>query len=415
MVFDRANNTFDSLVQEKGSKGVFESQRHFGVCDLRPFLVLVLALFARGWTAHADKIQFVSDLRHRLTEGRYPARCRLLPCKRMKQLNPAFSRTHRAILVARIVFLTTLVAGIVFGATRGNFTSRASDKAAITTASNDNGRNTPSPTTYASAIKTSTLTPVCTTDPVVVNNADSGAGSLRQAIADACDASTITFNMALVTSPITLTTSELTISKNLTVTGPGSSVLTIRRGTAAGTAQFRVFNVNSGTVNISGVTVTNGTPTASTPDGGGIVNSTTLALTDVIVSGNTAGVGLPGGATGGGGGVGGGIYNGGTLTMTNCFVNGNTAGKGGDGSGVGGNGGNGGGLYNTASLTMTSCSVNGNTAGKGGTGGTTKGGEGGWGGALYNRANLSMTDCVISGNAGGLGGDGGGFVSGGNG
>ncbi|HEY0765638.1 MAG TPA: hypothetical protein VGD61_24880 [Pyrinomonadaceae bacterium] len=63
----------------------------------------------------------------------------------------------------------------------------------------------------------------CTTDPVVANNLDDGPGSLRQAIADACDGSTITFNMATVTSPISLTTAQLTIEKNLTITGPGST------------------------------------------------------------------------------------------------------------------------------------------------------------------------------------------------
>jgi hypothetical protein len=329
-------------------------------------------------------------------------------------MSPPFSRTHRAVFVARIVFLVTLLAGIVFVAARSNFTSRASDKTAITTTPSDKGRNTPTSKAYTSALKSSTLTPVCTTDPVVVNNSDSGAGSLRQAIADACDASTITFNMALVTSPISLTTAELSINKNLTITGPSSSLLTVQRSSAGGTPQFRIINIGSGTVSISGVTVTNGTPTASTPDGGGFVNSSTLTLTDVIVSGNTAGVGLPGGATGGGGGVGGGIYNGGTLIMTNCSVNGNTAGKGGAGSSAGGDGGKGGGLYNTASLTMTNCSVNGNNAGKGGTGGA-KGGDGGWGGALYNRASLDMTNCVITGNNSGLGGDGGGPVNGGNG
>jgi hypothetical protein len=35
---------------------------------------------------------------------------------------------------------------------------------------------------------------VCTTDPVVTNTSDSGAGSLRDALATACDSSTITFS-----------------------------------------------------------------------------------------------------------------------------------------------------------------------------------------------------------------------------
>src|SRR5882762_7413414 len=162
----------------------------------------------------------------------------------MTQLNPPFSRTHRAVFVARIVFLSTLLAGIVFFATRGNFTSRASDKTAITTTPSDKGRNTPSSKMYSSAPKTSTLAPLCTTDPVVVNNSDSGAGSLRQAIADACDASTITFNMAMVTSPISLTTAELGINKNLTITGPSSSLLTVQRSSAGGTPDFRIFTIN---------------------------------------------------------------------------------------------------------------------------------------------------------------------------
>src|SRR5262249_7787752 len=53
---------------------------------------------------------------------------------------------------------------------------------------------------------------VCTTTPVVTTNADSGPGSLRQAIADACGTAgnnVITFDMNSVASPITLTTAEL--------------------------------------------------------------------------------------------------------------------------------------------------------------------------------------------------------------
>src|SRR5215471_16723386 len=103
----------------------------------------------------------------------------------------------------------------------------------------------------------------CTTNPVVMNNSDSGAGSLRQAIIDACDGSAITFANT-VTSPITLTSGDLVIDKNLTITGPGANLLTVERSTADGTAQFRIFTINSGkTVNISGLTITNG----RTPDG----------------------------------------------------------------------------------------------------------------------------------------------------
>src|SRR4051794_31016383 len=117
-----------------------------------------------------------------------------------------------------------------------------------------------SSTSYAASATAASPVLFCTSNPVVVNNLDSGAGSLRQAIADACDGSTITFDMSTVTSPITLTSAQLTIDKNLTITGPGSTLLTIARSAAGGTPQFRIFNVsiNSTTVNISGVTVTNG-------------------------------------------------------------------------------------------------------------------------------------------------------------
>jgi hypothetical protein len=118
----------------------------------------------------------------------------------MKQLNPPFSRASRAVLVARIVFLVTLLAGIGLVAARTNLTSRASSKAAIATTPSDKQGKSPSSQAYASAPSTSTLTPLCATNPVVVNNLDSGAGSLRQAIADACAGSTITFDMAMVTS-----------------------------------------------------------------------------------------------------------------------------------------------------------------------------------------------------------------------
>jgi len=86
----------------------------------------------------------------------------------------------------------------------------------------------------------------------VTNTNDSGAGSLRQAIADAAAGDTI----SLAPGTITLTTGELVINKDLTISGPGSGKLTIQRSTAGGTPEFRIFNVTSstGTITISGLT-----------------------------------------------------------------------------------------------------------------------------------------------------------------
>ena len=58
----------------------------------------------------------------------------------------------------------------------------------------------------------------------VTNTNDSGAGSLRQAVADANDGDTIEFG---VTGIITLTTGELLVNKSITVNGPGSGNLSI--------------------------------------------------------------------------------------------------------------------------------------------------------------------------------------------
>ena len=77
--------------------------------------------------------------------------------------------------------------------------------------------------------------PTCI-DQVVTTNADSGAGSLRQAIIDACPGSTITFDTAGVFATpqtITLTTGELVIDKSLTIDGPGASQLTVSGNNAS--------------------------------------------------------------------------------------------------------------------------------------------------------------------------------------
>lgn len=122
---------------------------------------------------------------------------------------------------------------------------------------------------------------VCTSS-LVTTNADSGAGSLRQVIADACDGATVTFDSTGVFATpqtITLTTGELLIDKNLTINAGTNRV------TVSGNNASRVFHVNATrTVSLIGLTVTGGS--AST--GGGALNEGTLNVVNSTFTGNTA-------------------------------------------------------------------------------------------------------------------------------
>lgn len=141
----------------------------------------------------------------------------------------------------------------------------------------------------------------------VINNNDSGAGSLRQAIADAVPGEEIQF--AIIGS-ITLTSASLSIAKNLTITGPGANSLTIASGGA-----FRVFDLTAGIISISDLAIANGSDT----DGAGIQSTTTLTLTNVILTGNMAS------------NDGGGLHSNQTTTLDGCQFNGNVAGNNGGG------------------------------------------------------------------------------------
>ncbi|MDP2322643.1 MAG: choice-of-anchor J domain-containing protein, partial [Gammaproteobacteria bacterium] len=61
------------------------------------------------------------------------------------------------------------------------------------------------------------------TNVVVTNANDSGAGSLRQAIADACPGSTITFQAGV--GSVNLSSGEIVLDKDLTIQGPGAASL----------------------------------------------------------------------------------------------------------------------------------------------------------------------------------------------
>ncbi|MBC8074697.1 MAG: right-handed parallel beta-helix repeat-containing protein, partial [Chloroflexales bacterium] len=153
---------------------------------------------------------------------------------------------------------------------------------------------------------------------VVTTTADSGAGSLRQAISDATSGDTITFNLP---NPSTITlASQLDIGKNLTITGPGASQLAI-----SGNNAVRVFSVGTVAFTLERVTVANGYGVGRCYSAGGgllMTGGGSVTVRDSVFSGNQAA---------GGFGCGGAIAkSGGSLAVSNTtFVNNRAEGLGG--------------------------------------------------------------------------------------
>ena len=206
----------------------------------------------------------------------------------------------------------------------------------------------------------------------VTTTADSGPGSLRQAIANSLSGDVIKF---LTEGVITLTSGELSITNNLTIIGPGAFFLAISGNNAS-----RVFNISgSATTSISGLTIRDGRTTNGTMSGR-------------MQEGGT------------GGGQGGGVYNKGTLYMSDCFITGNATGSGGEGAfggngkdpgriggdggngGMGGPGGDGAGIYNSGVLKVRACTFLRNFTGSGGGGGFP--GAGGQGNPFPGRVGI---------------------------
>jgi predicted outer membrane repeat protein len=203
--------------------------------------------------------------------------------------------------------------------------------------------------TLANFFVTSTSDVVSATDNVL---------TLREAITQANTQAGTDNIFFSVNGTITLTGGELGISSNINLYGNGVPSLTI-----SGNNVGRVFNVDSGNVLLSGLTIAKG----SAFDGGGIRNNGNLTVQFCTFSGNSA---YGGGGIANGGSLtvnnstfssnsavtGGGIVNGGSLTVNNSTFSGNSATE------------RGGGINNVGILTVNSSTFSGNSAMKEGGG-----------------------------------------------
>jgi hypothetical protein len=246
----------------------------------------------------------------------------------------------------------------------------------------------------------------------VTSCADSGANTLRDAIAAAAPGGTIVFdqNCTIVLA------STLTLAQGVTIDGTGHTVVldggcTFSNGYCQ-SGGVTVFVVNSGVAaSLSTLTIQHGAGTfvclisvgVSFTCGGAIGNVGTLTVTNCTLTGNSTT------ASGTSGGFGGGaIYNGGTMTLTNSAVTGNTSPY-----------THGGGIYNPygSTLAVTNSTLSGNIAADSGGGiisdgmltvtNSTLSGNTAYnaGGAIdIEQGAPTITNSTISGNSGGKGG-----------
>ncbi|WP_448648992.1 Ig-like domain-containing protein [Pseudomonas corrugata] len=274
------------------------------------------------------------------------------------------------------------------------------------------------------------------------NNANTGVGSLRAALASAQNGDIVTFNSGMTVA----LTQVLVVNKNVTIDGDLNND-NVADVTLDGQFRTQVLNVTSGTTaTLDGLVITrgmvagdggNGGVDAAVAKAGGIYNAGTLTLKNVTITANAAsGGGGGGGVTpqyAGGGGGGGGAVGSGTGGKGGDTINATgsvgSTGQGGAGGGffnMGGRGGNStGGIggaaypgYSTGSAGGTAASAGLSIGGGGGGDGyNAVGGAGGGAvGGIYNDTGATLRiigNSVISNNIGAGGGGGGGGAGGG--
>jgi hypothetical protein len=235
----------------------------------------------------------------------------------------------------------------------------------------------PNPADFTAADLTVGIGVTCTEAQVfvVTNSNDSGPGSLRDVLNNACSGGKVTFDMSPghVTSPITLTSGEIAIGQEQTIAGPTDTRLVI-----SGNNNSRVFNVNwwQAKLKISDLTITGGkaNPGAGIRSEGNLIISNST-LTDNHAEGNNLN------------GSGGAIYaQSGSLSITNSTISGNTA------------HGYGGGLFNqTNNATLINVTITNNRADSDGDGVEYDGG------IIQLGSHMNLRNSIVAGNFKGTG------------
>jgi predicted outer membrane repeat protein len=198
----------------------------------------------------------------------------------------------------------------------------------------------------------------------VTNVNDSGPGSLRQAIATAAAGDTIVFSLPNP-STIKLLTGQLVIARDLTLSGPGASRLTI-----SGNKANRVFRISQFvTAHLSGLTIGDGSMIDPYPGGGIYCDNSTLYLDECAVTKSKA-------ARGGGLAL-----NFSTVFATDCTFAGNTASI------------SGGAIFcDQSSALLSGCALYGNGAAS-------------FGGGIHNsNGTVDLTNCTLAQNTSASGG-----------
>ncbi|HWY76886.1 MAG TPA: choice-of-anchor Q domain-containing protein [Verrucomicrobiae bacterium] len=247
---------------------------------------------------------------------------------------------------------------------------------------------------------------------VVSSTADSGPGSLRQAILDSNAGGGGDISLAGVSGTIILASDLPAITASVNILGLGTNVLTV-----SGSNSFSIFSLKAGTTNtLSNLTVANayaqdapgtgGIPMAGLA--GGVANLGSLKIENCVFR-NCNSFDTDGGA----------VFNSGNLEMRNCLIAdcrpeptpyyySETYGEG---------------VFSSGTLTMSCCTISNCTAASGG-GVYSSGGcvlnrcliqgcgnddPDGAGGGIFTSGGMSLIGCVISNNSAGY--DGGGIAN----